>query len=94
LIGTSDHEEAAAVAVEIVADDPPIDFQRKADVVKVAYRVPSLPRSGRHRKAGRLAFRRQSRTEVQTADIKCQLRAQHPEETQNVIVGLGNCIGN
>jgi hypothetical protein len=80
LIGTGNHEELLAVAIEIIADNAFVHLERETDIVEAARCAPPIRRGEGNGKAGGLSLRGQPLMKVQTADVECQLRAEHPKE--------------
>ncbi len=94
LIGAGDEEQVLAVRVDIVADDGPVADQRQARIVEAACAMPALPARGQPGQAGGRPLGRQFLLQVQAAHIERQLGPQHAEKTQDVVVGLGDGVGD
>ena len=92
LVRARDDHEQPGVGVDVVADDLALPGERQARVVQSPAREPPLAEQHRHGKASPLALFRELIVQIGATDVERQLRAQHPEETEDVIDRLRQCV--
>ena len=93
-VGPGDDHKVSAVSLQIVANDPVIGLESQAHIVQPAEgQLAFALRGGLGKEIG-WRFLGQLLLQIQTADIERELGAKHGEKAQNMIVGLGERIGD